>query len=111
MNLTDEQTAVARYAVAEVIRRRRLTGQPLPPQLTALACALSSRGPEPDVAQSDSEPERIGSAQAAKLIGCTRRHISRIATDLDGHQVAGRWTFNMAAVIEYAQARKEPSDE
>lgn len=68
---------------------------------------MSVRGQEPQVAQSHSVQQPISSAQAAKLIGCTRRHIGRIATDLDGLLVAGRWTFDPAKVAEYAAAKKE----
>lgn len=111
MHLSPDEYRAALYCVSETLRRRRLTGQPIPVWMANLASVLSSRGPEPVVNQQDSEPERIGSAQAAQLIGCTRRHISRIATSLDGQLVVGRWTFDRATVIEYAQARREVRDE
>lgn len=109
-HLTDDEAAGARYCIAEVIRLRRLTGQPIPAWLRSLACAMSSPGPEKQVVQSDSSKPEIGSAQAAKIIGCSRRHISRIHTDLDGRMVAGRWVFNEDAVLEYAREKKEKND-
>lgn len=107
MNLTDDQAAAVRYVVADTIRRRRLGGVPIPGWLRSLDVEMSSRGLESTAAQSDSVQQPISSAQAAKLIGCTRRHVSRIANDLDGLLVAGRWMFDPATVAEYAAARRE----
>lgn len=110
MNLTDEQVAAVRYCIADTIRRRRLGNIPIPQWLRDLSIAVSSRGPEYQPAQPHSKGQLISSAQAAKLLGCSRRHVSRIATDLDGQLVAGRWMFHRAAVAEYADAKGHLND-
>lgn len=108
MSLDAADLRATRFVVAEFTRRRRLAGQAVPPAVARLYCHLmSDNGPEPVVAQEQSEPatELIDSNQAAEILGCTERHVRRIVADIDGHRIAGRWTFNRHTVTEYASEK------
>jgi hypothetical protein len=51
------------------------------------------------------QERRITATQAAELLGCSRRHVVRIAKSLDGEQVCGRWLFGESKVLEYRDAK------
>lgn len=105
MTLDKDDLRAARFVLAEFTRRRRLAGQPIPTAILRLHHHLVSvDGPEHRVARRESETAAviIDSRQAAEIIGCSERHVRRIATDLDGRQIAGRWAFDHQAVTEYA---------
>ena len=48
--------------------------------------------------------ELITAAQAAAIIGRSRRQVLRITTSLGGRIVCGRWLFNRQTVLDYAEA-------
>jgi hypothetical protein len=56
------------------------------------AMSLERQGIHTDRAESDSE--NIGSAEAAKLLGVTRRSVQRNGKSLGGRQVSGAWVFD-----------------
>lgn len=108
--LTDAQVRTALWALEELRRRRRLVGQPVPAALAELHTHLvmSAHGPhiEMPAAPSTSRPvEVIDAQEAAGILGVTARHVRRLAADLDGHRIAGRWVFNRQNVIDYAEGR------
>lgn len=105
--LTDSQVQAAVYALAEFKRRRRIVGQPIPTAVAELHTHLlmSACGPEPPPAQRQSTPEQVDTLQAADLLGITPRHVRRIAADLDGQRIAGRWIFNRNNIIDYREGR------
>jgi len=47
----------------------------------------------------------IGSVEAATLLGCSARHVRRIASDLEGQRVEGQWVFRRQDVAAYADAK------
>jgi hypothetical protein len=51
--------------------------------------------------------ERIGSGEAADLMGMTERWARHLAPELGGHKVAGRWTFDKQLVLARANDREE----
>lgn len=106
IELNGHQAQAARYCVAEVVRRRLLTGTPVPPWLRGLHQHLSSaHGTETQVVQQESEV-MIDTDEAAQILGCSTRYIRRIAADLDGQNIAGRWIFNRRNVTDYAEAKE-----
>lgn len=95
------------YSLAnEVQRYRRRFAVPIPDDLRRLAALLwdmIESGPEDEPTHGD----EIGTKDAAKILGCSDRHIRAIATDLDGVRVGRRsWCFSRRAVEEYARARR-----
>lgn len=113
MELSTEQAALLRYVTAEFVRRRQLTGQPIPARVHRLFAEVSAHGTSRREAEQHSTPETdelIDTVQAAQILEVSTRRIRGIAADLDGQQIAGRWIFTRAAVTEYAQARKENQD-
>ncbi|MGB3697858.1 MAG: hypothetical protein WBA05_10545 [Gordonia sp. (in: high G+C Gram-positive bacteria)] len=108
MMLTPDQANLLRYVVAEFVRRRLITGQPVPNQVRRLLTAASTaHGTPDDLRPTQSDTELIDSEQAAELLNCTPRYVRKIAADLDGQQVAGRWIFHRHNVTEYARNKKE----
>lgn len=106
MNISDDQTAILRYVVAEFIRRRQLCGQPIPERVRRLLAAVSAHGtPEREREAHSETDDLIDTTEAAQILGCSTRNIRRIAADLDGEQIADRWIFHKNTVTEYAQAK------
>ncbi|MET8796131.1 helix-turn-helix domain-containing protein [Nocardia sp. NPDC004568] len=109
MNINDTEVRAAFHAIDEFVRRRRRHGAGIPESVRRLHVRLyrDVRGevdPEdtPDPRTADDE---IGTTEAAALLGCSQRHIRRIAADLDGIRVGRDWIFNRRTVAEYAEAR------
>ncbi|MBU9764746.1 helix-turn-helix domain-containing protein [Mycobacterium sp. TNTM28] len=108
MEITDSQARLIRDVVAEVMLNRQRLGAPIPERVRDLLRYVSCRGHETDAAatQSDQDPDDlISTEQAAEILGCSPRHARRLTADLDGHRVAGRWTYSRTVVTEYAQGR------
>jgi hypothetical protein len=105
------QSAAARHCVVETIRRRRWSGEPIPRGLYALLAHLSNIGPERHVTEPGSvaapPPRWIDAHEAALIVGCSSRHIRRLAADLDGRRLRGVWIFDHQTVAEYAAAKRE----
>ncbi|MBM7278282.1 hypothetical protein JTZ10_10960 [Gordonia rubripertincta] len=106
MDLTVEQARLLHYVVAEFVRRRQLCGQPIPTPVHRLLAEVSAHGTSKRQQPQQSEPDDlIDTAEAAHILRCTTRNVRRIAANLDGEQVAGRWIFHRPTVIEYATAK------
>jgi helix-turn-helix protein len=78
----------------------------LPAHLEKLAAelAMSHLGHQSDSDPAELHPdEPITAAQAAAILGLSRRQVQRIARTLDGRIVCGRWLFNKQTVIDYAE--------
>ena len=78
----------------------------------ALDAAMSDLGhadvdTRPSVPQSLSTDKRIGTKEAAAMIGLSERQVRRIAASLDGNQLpSGAWHFDADAVAAYALAKE-----
>jgi hypothetical protein len=108
--LSDDQAEAARYAVADLVARRRLAGRPVPAAVVALhrtLVAASGDGTEIGCRGEESGDDLIDAAAAAELLGCSSRWVRRIRADLGGRKVAGRWVFDRHTVVEYARARAD----
>lgn len=113
MTLGPEDLRACRYVAAETIRTRQQLHIPIPNWLRGLdrnldteLRAMSAHGPESEAHEPDSE--MVGTAEAARILGCSTRHVRRLAADLDGQRTGRDWIFRRATVTEYATARKEP---
>ena len=112
--MTADRLRCAYYCAAETIRRRQLTGQPVPTWLRQhfaeidAALRVSRSGHGTDNAAAELEPvELISAAQAAAIVGRSKRQVQRLAADLGGRIVGGRWLFDRTEVAEYARAANE----
>jgi len=106
IELNDDQARAALYCVAEVLRHKVISGKPVGQWLRDVHEALSARGQQTLGEDLDSR-DLIDTREAAHMLDCHPRTIRRIAAELDGEIVAGRWCFTRSVVAEYAQARKE----
>jgi hypothetical protein len=76
-------------------------GRPLPPAVVrarailerTLTCVMSLERQDFGSDEEDFSSENIGSAEAAKMLGVTRRTVQRNAESLGGQQVSGSWVF------------------
>src|ERR1700729_1674581 len=79
---------VCGYAVPRsVVRARGILDR-------ALTCSMSLQRQDFGSDEEESDSENIGSTEAAKLLGVTRRTVQRNAESLGGRQVSGAWVFN-----------------
>lgn len=109
MNLDGANLETAYYCTAREIRRRQLTGQPVPAPVQKLFDRLdleirvSHSRHESDCDTRQSEPDKwIAAREAADILGCSKRQVTRRASDLDGEIIGGRWLFKLHTVLEYA---------
>jgi len=109
MNLDDGEIKLALYAVRDLIARRILGNNPIPPGTHRLCHnleAASVRGSKDGAAQADWEPEElIDTAEAAAILNCSARWIRQIRNDLNGQSISGRWAFRRQTVVEYAHMK------
>lgn len=112
MNLSGDEVQAALYCCNELIDRRARAGIPVPSWMARLAGHLNLAALVSDVGhETISDPtaletqDLIGSVRAAELLGISPRQLQRIATDLDGQKVCGRWAFQESIVREYAKGR------
>lgn len=108
MNLSDIEIRAAFYALEEFQRRRRQYGMGIPVPVRRLHARLD-RAVRGGVDQTDTpgriDDDEIGTTEAAALLGCSQRHIRRMASDLDGIRIGRDWIFSRRRVIEYSEAR------
>ena len=94
--MTPEAIRAAAYVTAHEIRRRRRTGNPVPPWLLDLdreiTTALSTLGHRARPPAENTPPLKSADDVAA-AIGCSARTVRRKATQLGGHKIAGHWVF------------------
>ena len=102
------------YCVAEVVRHRQRTGEPIPDWLrrhfdrldAEIRVSESGHESDSDTGQFD-QNELITAREVSQMLGCSKRQAQRLASDLDGCQfVGGRWLFRRSSVAEYAEGRR-----
>src|SRR5579875_503072 len=107
MTLDETDLRGAYYCAAEVLRRRRLSGQPIPSWLrghfdrldrAVRAAAASTSGHESGCVERELRQQWLTATQAAQALGVSARHVRRLAADLDGQLVGGRWLFPAGTV-------------
>ena len=54
----------------------------------------------------DPDADVIGSEEAARMLGLSARQVRRMAEELDGRLVSGRWTFDSLRVLEISAERR-----
>jgi hypothetical protein len=52
------------------------------------------------------QEKKITAAEAALILGCSKRQVTRIGSDLDGEIVHGQWLFLETTVLEYQEAKE-----
>lgn len=110
MRLDEREVHQLLYCASAVARERRERGAPPGAWLVRmirrleLEAAVSGSGHELELRVPHSE-SWITAEQAAALLGMSARQAKRIANDLDGQIIGGRWLFPRCAVIEFAAAR------
>ena len=108
IEISDEQARLIRDCVTEMVLRRQQTGQPIPERVRGLLAYVSSRGHGNSTPRAESrhgEADHIGTPEAARILGCSPRTITRIATDLDGERVGRDWIFDRRNVVDYAEGK------
>jgi hypothetical protein len=107
------------YCVAEVIRNRRLRGQPIPRWLVEhyrrleaqIHAAMAQPGHEIGENSDRTTPlgqqhDWITAVEAAAILKLSKRQVTRIAPDLDGRKAGQGWLFPRESVIRYANERR-----
>ena len=110
--MTSFDVQAARYCARVVADHYRHIKVPLPPQLQEHLLQLENHnssvtGTETQSSAAQSDHDLVGTVEAADILRCSREYVCRIATDLDGQLVAGRWLFQRHTVTEYANAKSQ----
>jgi hypothetical protein len=115
--LPDNWLHNAYYCAAEVIRRRRRTGEPIPQSLRLhcdwldIEIRAVSR-PRHDPHEFDSAMPELGEdkwitvAEAAPILNLSKRQAQRLAPHLGGHKRFGPWLMRYSAVIAYTERKQ-----
>ncbi|MGC5245402.1 helix-turn-helix domain-containing protein [Gordonia sp. DT219] len=109
MTLDEDDLRAVRFVLAEFTRRRRLSGHPIPSAVVRLHHRLASADGRETIApqtHSKPEPDLLDTAEVAEMLGCSTRHVRRIASALDARQIAGRWLYPKPAVTQHIEGRK-----
>ncbi|MFN8090548.1 MAG: helix-turn-helix domain-containing protein [Mycobacterium sp.] len=99
-----------------MIERQRKRHLPHPPEWDELADALTAalaacpQCPRTDTAAPvELDTEKVmTTTELARRDGCTPRHARRMATQLDGQKIGGRWFVPTAAVNEHLEGKLCP---
>lgn len=112
MKLRGDDVRAAYYVAADVVRSRQRTGQPIPEWLHRHFHLLdneirkSQSGRQSSCGDEVLEKETlIAAAEASTILDVSKRQVLRLAADLGGELVCGRWLFKLSAVQEYAEGR------
>lgn len=113
MELSGDDVEDALFVVNILISELNRQKVPVDPAILEVAdrfnikSLMSSDGHQTDCPGAESESEFLPTGEAAEILGLSTRHLSRLATDLDGDKFGGRyWYFRRSTVIEYAKARE-----
>ncbi|BCO47757.1 hypothetical protein [Mycobacterium intracellulare] len=97
------------YLAGAAIRDRELNQRHVTPCLRALfnraETAMSRSRHESSCEAEQSKDVQITAREAAAILGLSKRQCQRLAADLDGQLVDGRWQFGRSTVVEYAKER------
>jgi hypothetical protein len=112
VNLTSDEARAAYYCAAALIRHRQRSGEPIPEWLrkhfnrldAEVRVSESGHDSVSDAKQLE-EQELITAREAAGILGCSKRQVQRLASDLDAEFAYGRWLFRLSTVAEYAEAK------
>ncbi|WP_407689367.1 helix-turn-helix domain-containing protein [Mycobacterium sp. HUMS_1102779] len=105
--MTETDLQCAYRCAAEVVRRRRLTGEPIPPWLNRYYVQLdtkirmSARGQQNSL--NTDQSDTLSSMEVAQLIGRNDRWVRRHRDELGGIQQGDRWRFPRTAVEHWKE--------
>jgi hypothetical protein len=92
------------FAVLEgEMAHRRRTGRPIPHSMHPLRAKLLMMLLDDVDEVPVEDAQNITAAEAARLLGCSPRHVRRLAADLDGERVGPVWCFRLSVVEQYAR--------
>jgi hypothetical protein len=111
VKLRGDQLSWVRYAVRDVVARRRLACEPIPREFLLLHAQLTSLvGTENETEEIElGLDDLVDATGSAQILGCSPRWVRYIAADLDGQRFGGRWVFHRHTVTGYAKARDSGS--
>jgi hypothetical protein len=110
--LTLDELAMTRKAVAEIILRRIRCGEPLSgfPQLLDrlddLLVIGSAGGTETSPVGEELEQKLIDSAEAARILECSPEWVRKIAPGLGGQLIGGKWFIPLGNVLEHLSGKE-----
>ncbi len=110
VTLDNNEARAVTELIGALIRERAVAGRPCAYEVRAFhrrlaaAVEVSSRRQSAAVCREELGVSRIGTRQAAALLGWGVRRTQRHAADLGGELVADRLTFDERTVREYAEA-------
>jgi len=102
--LTGRALELTVFAIDAAQRYRAHQGLAPLPALNQLRALMSPPGQADMLEESSGQAEvvaRISTRDAAALLGCSERHVRRLAPMVGGELVGGRWLLDRQAVLEH----------
>lgn len=105
----------ALYASARLCREATIAGRPVPREVVELRDWAEREWRQPSPARQrieaaevelDANLRRVGTREAAHMLGWTTRRVQRHADMLDGQMVAGRLVFRVCDLHDYARSNR-----
>jgi hypothetical protein len=114
MELTGDDLWAAYYVIQRFLQTIGPDVKTLPAEAVdwclkvAVAFEMSDCGHERDCDEPELDEELCDTAEAARIIGCTDRHVRRLGADLGGRKCGSVWLFPRTSVTElYAERRSK----
>jgi hypothetical protein len=107
VKLSADDLEVAYYVFSRFINGRLPAGKSIPEAVRPLFKRIelmSVTGHETDGAAEQLGEELIGTAEVAAILSCDPRQVRRLANDLDGCRINGRWVFTKSVVKQYEES-------
>lgn len=101
--LTGSDVDALRYAVEVAQRARARNGLPPSKALAQLARTVTAAGQPDSTEAPEVQPETVTSDQAAAMLGVSERTARRLAPQLGGRLIGGRWLLDRQAVTEHKE--------
>ncbi|MFE3441655.1 helix-turn-helix domain-containing protein [Nocardia sp. NPDC059180] len=111
--LDGRDVLLAAVAVKLALQRFASQGQPPPRGMTELFAALEAAAGSMSPPRQDADaeplpgPDWLTTDQTAEALGLSRRSVQRIARQLGGQKIGGRWLFDPPRIRLEATARAE----
>ncbi|MGW5376227.1 hypothetical protein ACWESM_12345 [Nocardia sp. NPDC003999] len=80
--------------------RRNLAREPIPPALAQLMHRLEAEIRDTTPRETS---DMIGVRAASRILCCAERHVRRLAPEIGGTVISGRWVFDREKVEEFAR--------
>lgn len=104
MHLEPSEARILFHCVDYALMNRSLQGRTIPAEAATLRARLESAvRASLAVPGEELTGDVIGVREAARLLHCAERHVRRLAPEMGGITISGRWVFDREKVEKFAR--------